>query len=81
MSDPRNTFYSDAQLEARWGKGKGYMAELRAQGRGPKFIQLSPRVVRYRGDHVEEYEERNVFASRAELLVAAGDDDLPPEAA
>jgi hypothetical protein len=78
MSDPRNTFYCDAELEAKWKRKRGYMAELRAQGRGPKFTQLSPRVVRYRGDHVEEYEEANVFTSRAESLVAADDD---PEAA
>ena len=53
------------------------MAELRAQGRGPKFTPIVSEGVRYRGDHVEEYGERNVFASRARSLVAA-DDDLPP---
>lgn len=79
MSDPRNTFLSDPELEARWGRKPGYCAELRAQGRGPKFTRLSPRVVRYRLDHVLEYEERNVFASNAEALVAADDDS--PEAA
>ena len=79
-SNPRTTFYSDAQLEARWGRSKGYMAELRAKGRGPKFTKLSERVVRYRGDHVEEYEEQNVFASNAEAM-AADDGDFPPEAA
>jgi hypothetical protein len=42
------------------------------------FTKLSPRVVRYRLDHVLEYEERNVFASNAEALVAADDS---PEAA
>ena len=79
MTDPKNTFYSDAQLEARWGRKPGYLAELRAQGRGPRFTRLSPRVVRYSGDHVQEYEEANTFSSNAEAMAAADGD--PPEAA
>ena len=80
MSDPdsANTFYSDSELESRWKRKSGYLAELRAQGRGPRFNRLSPRVVRYRGDHVREFEEANTFASNAEAMAAVGDD---PEAA
>jgi hypothetical protein len=78
MTDPKNTFLSDAQLESKWGRKPGYLAELRAQGRGPRFIRLSPRVVRYRGDHIEEYEEANTFTSNAEAMAAADDG---PEAA
>jgi hypothetical protein len=77
---PRNTFLTEPQLDVRWGRKRGYCAELRAQGRGPRFTRLSPRVVRYRLDHVQEYEERNTFASNAEAM-AVGDDDSPPEAA
>lgn len=70
MSDPKNTFWTDSELEARWRRKPGYLSELRAQGRGPKFTRLSPRVVVYRGDHVEAYEEANTFGSNAEAIVA-----------
>ena len=78
MTDPDNTFQSDADLDRRWNRKPGYAAELRAQGRGPRFVRLSPRVVRYRLSDVLEYERRQTFASNAEAMVAEGD---PPEAA
>ena len=77
MSDPTNTFFSDADLESRWGRKRGYCAELRAQGRGPRFTRLSPRVVRYRLDHVREYEESNTFQSNAEAMAAEDNGDFP----
>jgi len=79
VSDPSNTFLSEPELDARWGKKPGYSAELRARGEGPPFTRLSARVFRYRLDRVQEYEERRTFASNAEMLAAADDD--PPEAA
>ena len=74
MTDPKNTFWTDSQLEARWRRKPGYLAELRAKGIGPKFIRLSPRVVVHRGDHIEEYEETHTFASNAEAMAAANGD-------
>ena len=41
MDDPKNTFFTDSQLEARWHRKRGYLAELRAGGKGPRFIRLS----------------------------------------
>jgi hypothetical protein len=79
-SDPDNTFLSDAQLEARWGRKPGYCAELRSRGAGPKFVRLSPRVIRYRLSAVQEHEQTNTFRSTAELL-AADDNDGDPKAA
>jgi hypothetical protein len=79
MTDQFEPLWSDAELEAHWGKKPSYMAEQRAQGRGPAFIKLSPRVIRYRPSVIREYEERNTFASNAEAMAAADDDS--PEAA
>ena len=79
MDDPKNTFFTNSQLEARWHRKRGYLAELRAGGKGPRFIRLSARVVVHRGDHVQEYEESHTFASNAEAMAAADGD--PPEAA
>ena len=79
MQDPSNTFLSDAEVEDRWGRKRGYMVEQRAQSRGPKFVRLSPRVVRYRLADLLAFEQRNTFASNAEAMAAA--DDGPPEAA
>jgi hypothetical protein len=71
---PSNVFLNDGELEDRWRRKSGYVAELRAQGRGPAFVKLSPRVVRYRLSDVIAYEQRNTFASNAEAI-AAGDDE------
>ena len=79
MPDPSNTFLSDTEVEVRWGRKSGYMVEQRAQGRGPKFVRLSPRVVRYRLADLLEYEQRNTFTSNAEAMAAADND--PPAAA
>jgi hypothetical protein len=79
VSDPSNTFLSDTEVEIRWRRKSGYMVEQRARGGGPKFVRLSPRVVRYRLADLLEYEQRNTFSSNAEAMVAA--DDGPPEAA
>jgi len=79
MSGPADEFLTDAELEARWKRKRGYVAELRAQGRGPKFVRLSPRVVVHRRSDVEEYEAGNTFSSNAEAMANA-DGDFPPEA-
>jgi hypothetical protein len=68
-ADPSNVFLSESQVEERWGASKGYCAELRAQGNGPKFVRLSPRMVRYRLAVIAEYERNRTFASNAEELV------------
>jgi hypothetical protein len=80
MSDPHNTFLIDPEVEARWRRKDGYCSELRAQGRGPKFVRVSPRVVMYRLSDLLEYEASNTFSSNAEAMVNA-DGDFPPEAA
>jgi hypothetical protein len=80
MSDPTDVFLTDADIEARWRRKPGYCAEQRAQGRGPKFVRLSPRVLVHRLSDVIEFEARNTFASPAEAMVAS-DGDFPPEAA
>lgn len=78
MDDPRNTFLTGPQLDDRWRRRPGYSVELRAQGKGPRFVRLSDRVLVYRLSDVIEYEERNTFASNAEELMADGNS---PEAA
>lgn len=80
MSDPANTFLTEQELERRWGRKRGYCAEQRAQGRGPQFVRLSPRVVAYRVSDVVAFEQRHTYQSSA-AAAAAGDDDPPPEAA
>ena len=77
---PTDTLWSDAQLEERWNRKRGYCAELRARGAGPRFIRLSPRVIRYKYSDIIEYEENHTYSSSAEAL-AADDGDFPPEAA
>ena len=72
MTDPDNTFLSDADLDSRWNRRPGYCAELRAQGRGPRFVKLSKRVTRYRLSDVVEYERRHTFASSAEAMAVGG---------
>ena len=69
-ADPFNVFLTEGQLEERWGAKKGYCAEQRAQGTGPKYTRFSPRMVRYRLAHVIEHEEGHTFESNAEELVA-----------
>jgi hypothetical protein len=76
--DPANVFLSESQVEARWGAKKGYCAELRAQGIGPKFVRLSPRMVRYRPPDLLKYENDRTFASNAEELVRANEPEEAP---
>jgi hypothetical protein len=79
MTGHHDSFLSDADLDSRWQRKHGYAAELRAKGRGPRHVRLSPRVVRYRLSDVIEYERRLTFSSNAEAMVASSGD--PPEAA
>jgi hypothetical protein len=79
VSDPFHTFLTDSEVEARWRRKRGYLAELRTQGRGPRFVRLSPRALVHRLSDIIEFEQSNTFDSNAAALVAA--DDNSPEAA
>jgi hypothetical protein len=79
MTDPHDPFLSDADLDQRWNRKRGYAGELRSKGKGPPHVRLSPRVVRYRLSDVVAYERRLTFESNAAAMVAA--DGGPPEAA
>ena len=68
--DPDETLLTDAQVEKRWHAKDGYMGELRAQGKGPKHIRLSPRIVRYHPRVIKAYEQSREFASNAEAEAA-----------
>lgn len=43
------------QLAARWGTSRGYLANLRNQGKGCAYVKLGRRVV-YREQDVKKYE-------------------------
>ena len=50
------------QLAARWHTSRGYLANLRNQGKGCPYVKLSRRVV-YREADVKQYEmDRRVAA-------------------
>jgi hypothetical protein len=73
MTDRFEPLLCDAEIEALWKRKPGYLAELRSQGKGPPFIKLSPRVIRYRPSAIREYEEQNTFVSNAMALAAEED--------
>ena len=79
MTDPHDPFLSDVDLDRRWNCKGGYAAELRAKGKGPPHVRLSPRVVRYRLSDVIAYERHLTFESNAAAMAAADGD--PPVAA
>ena len=50
------------QLAARWLTSRGYLANLRSQGKGCPYVKLGRRVV-YRAEDVRAYEKaRRVLA-------------------
>jgi hypothetical protein len=68
--------WDDPHIEARWGKKAGFMSDMRARGKGPKFLRLSARTVRYRAEDVLAYEAAQEFGNIAESLTS--DFTAPP---
>jgi hypothetical protein len=60
----------DPAVEKRWGKKPGFMSDLRARGKGPRFLRLSARTVRYRPEDVLAYEEQQEFGSIAASMAS-----------
>ena len=50
-----NRILTSDQLAARWLTSRGYLANLRSQGKGCPYVKLGRRVV-YREKDVERYE-------------------------
>jgi hypothetical protein len=61
---PDEKFLAPDELEARWGAVAGYTSELRSRGDGPRFVRLSPRVIRYPLSEVRFYELANLSPER-----------------
>jgi hypothetical protein len=75
---PRETpeiLFTPAELANRWGRTPAYLADLRASGRGPRFVSLSERVIRYRLVDVEAYEKSRLFASTAAVALDGDGDE------
>ena len=53
--DRMNRILTPEQLAARWHTSRGYLANLRSQGKGCPYVKLSRRVV-YRAVDVAKYE-------------------------
>jgi hypothetical protein len=79
-ADPTNVFLTESQLDERHHAKKGHSAEQRNQGKGPKFLRLSPRMIRYRLSDVLEFEAAHTFKSTAEELEAQNTPTLPAPA-
>ena len=63
MNKPPGTLWNDRQIEARWGKRRGFMSDLRAKGQGPRFLRLSARTIRYREEDLCAYEDAQIDAA------------------
>jgi hypothetical protein len=78
VNEPPEPLWDDPYIEKRWKKKPGFMSDLRKEGRGPRFLRLSPRTVRYRPPDVRAYEDQQEFQNTAESL--ASDFKAPPPA-
>jgi hypothetical protein len=67
------TLLTPAQLQERWGLRAWSLAEMRRQGKGPPFIRMSDRRIRYRLSDVEKFEADRLRSSVAEVIAAAPD--------
>jgi hypothetical protein len=57
---------SPKMLAARWGKSVQALRKQRMRGRGPPWLQLGPRTVRYRLDFILDWEANHVVLTHAE---------------
>ena len=73
MNESPAPLWDDRAVERRWGKGHGFMSDLRARGQGPAFLRLSARTIRYRPEAVIAYENQQEGAD------ATSDFKAPPD--
>ena len=62
-SPPKQRYFDEKWLAARWGQSVKYIRALRYRGEGPEVTYLG-RNVRYRLRAVQAYEAANTFSSR-----------------
>lgn len=53
-----STFLSTEELAQRWKTTKGYLANRRCDGLGPKFVKVGAKVL-YPLEDIEQYEQDN----------------------
>ena len=65
--------YNEVELAKRWGISPKTLQRWRSEGRGPRYLKLSKRVV-YPVDEIEAYEHDALYASTWQKA----DDVIPP---
>jgi predicted DNA-binding transcriptional regulator AlpA len=75
-SNMEKVAYNEVELAKRWGISPKTLQRWRSEGRGPRYLKLSKRVV-YPVDEIEAYEHDALYTSTWQKA----DDVIPPSSA